>query len=140
MLESTGTAAHLPDRVEPARIGGDDFADEAEVGRGALFAGAEDQSVAAGEADGGLAVRAERGDERFVDLAGEHHERGVASDGVSDAEAGDELALLAHGFEGAGELHAAAVDERDLMAVAGELGDGLGAAVQHLGIFESGSA
>jgi hypothetical protein len=63
-------------------------------------------------------VRAERGDERLVHLAGEHHERGVAGDRIGDAEAGDELALLAHGFERTGELHAAAVNERDLMAVA----------------------
>ena len=97
-----GDGAHLPDGFEPARVGGDDLADEAEVGGGVLFAGAEDVTVAAGEADGGLAVRAERGDERFVDAAGEDHQRGVAGLGVGDAEAGDELALLAHLARGCG--------------------------------------
>ena len=82
----------------------------------------------------------ERGDERLVDAAAEDHERGVAGFGVGDAEAGDELGLLAHLREQLGELHAAAVDERDLVAVLGELGDGAGAALQELGLFEGGAA
>ena len=83
-----GHGAHLPDGIEPARIGGSDFADEAEVGSGALFAGAKDEAVAAGKSDGGLAVRAERGDQRLVDAAAEHHQRGVARFGIGDAQAG----------------------------------------------------
>ena len=113
----TGTAPMCPDGFEPARIGGGDFADEAEVGVGLLFARAEDVAVATGEADGGLAVRAEGGDEGLVDAAAEDHEGGVAGFGVGDAEAGDELALLAHLLERAGELHAAAVNDGDLVAV-----------------------
>ena len=97
-------------------------------------------AVAAGEADGGLAVRAERGDERFVDAAGEDHEGGVAGLGVGDAQAGDELALLAHLGEGAGQLHAAAMDDGDLVAVGDEVGDGFAAGVEDLLVFEGGTA
>ena len=60
---------------------------------------------------------AERGDQRLVDAAGEDHQGGVAGFGVGDAEAGDELAFFAHLREGAGELHAAAVNDGDLVAV-----------------------
>ncbi len=132
--------AHLPDRFEPARIGGDDLADEAEIGRGALFAGAEDQSISAGKANGGLSMRAQRGDEGLVDLASKNHKRSVACGSVGDAETSDEFTLLAHGLEGAGELHAATVNERYLMAVASEFSDCLGATVEQLRIFESGTA
>ena len=59
-------------------------------------------AVSAREADGGLAVRADSGDERFVDAASEDHQSGVAGLGIGDAQAGDELALLAHLSEGAG--------------------------------------
>ncbi len=96
--------------------------------------------VAAGEADGGDAALGERGDERFVDAAAEDHEGGVAGFGVGDAEAGDELGLLAQLGEEPGELHAAAVDERDLVAVAGEVGDGLRAGGEERGVFKGGSA
>ena len=53
-----GHAVQIPDGLDPARIAGDDLAHVAEVGRGAFFAGAEEQAVAAGEAYGGLAVGA----------------------------------------------------------------------------------
>ena len=66
------------------------------------------------------------GDEVLVDAAAEDHEGGVAGFGVSDAEAGDEFALLAHLGEDPGELDAAAVDDGHLMAIAGEVGDGAG--------------
>ncbi len=97
-----GNSAHRPDGFEPAWVGCGDLADEAEVGVGLLLAGAEDVAVAAGEADRGLAMRAEGGDEGFVDAAGEDHQGSVAGLGIGDAEAGDELALLAHLGEGAG--------------------------------------
>ena len=136
----TGTAPMVQMASSQRGIGGGDLADEAEVGRGLLLACAEDVAVAAGEAHGGLAVRAEGGDERLVDAAGEDHEGGVAGLGVGDAEAGDELALLAHLGEGLGELHAAAVDDGDLVAVVDEFGDGLAAGVQERLVFEGGSA
>jgi hypothetical protein len=60
--------------------------------------------------------------------------------GVGDAEAGDELALFAHLGEGAGELHAASVDDSDLVAVARELGDGLAAGVEKSRVFERSAA
>ena len=132
-----GHAVQLPDGFEPARIAGGDLADKAEVGRGALFAGAEEQAVAAGEADGGLAERAERGDQALVHLAGEDHQRDVAGFGVGDAQAVDELALLAQGLEHAGQLHAAAVDDGDLIAVAHELGDGARAALEQRWSFKA---
>jgi hypothetical protein len=56
--------------------------------------------------------------------------------GVGDAEAGDELGLLAHLREQAGELHAAAVDQRDLVAVLGQHGDGLGDPLQQRRVFQ----
>ncbi len=135
-----GDGTHRPDGFEPARIGGGDLADEAEVGVGLLLAGAKDVAVAAGETDGGLAVGAEGCDERFVDAAGENHQRGVAGLGVGDAQAGDELALLAHLCEGARQLHTAAVDDGDLVAVGDQLGDGLAARVQQLLVLEGGAA
>ena len=135
-----GDGAHGPDGVEPLGVGGGDLADEAEVVLGLLLARAEDVAVAAGEADGGDAELRECGDERLVDAAAEDHERGVAGLGVGDAEAGDELGLLAHLREEPGELHAAAVDERDLVAVAREIGDGLCADGEELGLFKGGSA
>jgi len=122
--------AHGPDGVEPLGIGGGDFTDEAKVGHCFLFARAEDVAVAAGEAHGGLSALRERGDERLVDAAAEDHEGGVAGFGVGDAEAGDELGFFAHLGEEAGELHAATVDECDLVAVFGEFCDGAGATLQ----------
>ena len=136
----TGIGAHGPDGVEPLGVGGGDFADEAEVVLGLLLACAEDVAVAAGEADGGDAELRERGDECLIDAAAEDHERSVAGLGVSDAEAGDEFGLLAHLGKEFGELHAAAVDERDLVALAREIGDGLCADLEELGLFKGGSA
>jgi hypothetical protein len=83
---------------------------------------------------------AERGDERLVDASAEDHEGGVAGLGVGDAEAGDELGLFAELGEEPGQLHAAAVDDGDLVAVARELGDGLRAGGEERGVFEGGSA
>ena len=97
-----GDGAHGPDGFEPLGVHGGDLAYEAEVGVGFFLARAEDVTVAAGEANGGLAVRADGCDEGLVDAAGEDHDGGVAGFGVGDAEAGDELALLAHLGEGAG--------------------------------------
>ena len=88
----------MPDGLDPPRIAGDDFADETEVGRGAFFARAKEQAVAAGESDSGQPKRAKRGYKPFVDLAGKDHQRNVAGLGVRDAEAVDEFALLAEGF------------------------------------------
>ncbi len=65
-------------------VGGGDLADEAEIGLGLFLAGTEDVSVAAGEADCGLTVAAERGDKALVHAAGEHHEGGIAGFGVGD--------------------------------------------------------
>ena len=135
-----GDGAHLPDGVEPTWVGGGDLADEAEVGVGLFLTCAEDVAVASGEAHGGLADLSERGDEPFVDAAGEDHEGGVAGFGIGDAEAGDELALLAHLGEGAGELDAAAVNDGDLVAIGDEVKDGPGTEVEKLGLFEGGTA
>ena len=44
------------------------------------------------------------GDQSLVDAAAEHHQRGVAGFSIGDAQAGDELALLAQLLQGAGEL------------------------------------
>jgi hypothetical protein len=66
------------------------------------------------------------------------HDRDIAGFGVGDAQAGDELALLAELFERVGELYAAAVNDGDLMAVAHQFSDGADAAVEQRGIFESG--
>src|ERR1700679_199010 len=119
-----GDCAHGPDGFEPAWIGGGNLAYEAEVGVGFLFASAKDVTVASGEADSGLPMRTDGGDEGLVDAAGEDHDGGVAGFGVGDAEAGDELALFAHLGEGAGELHTTAVDDGDLISVDDEVGDG----------------
>ena len=81
-------------------------------------------AITSGESDCGLAVGADGGYEGLVDAPGEHHDGGVASLGIGDAEAGDELALFAHLGESAGELHASAVDDSDLVAVGDEIGDG----------------
>ncbi len=135
-----GDGTHLPDGFEPARVGRGNLADEAEVGVGLLFACAEDVAVAAREPHGGLADLAERGDEPLVDAAGEDHEGGVAGFGIGNAEAGDELALLAHLGERAGELDAAAVDDRDLVAVRDEVEDGLGAELEELWLFKGRAA
>ncbi len=96
--------------------------------------------IASGKAYCSLSVRAERGDQRLVDASGQDHERGVASLGVGDAKAGDELALFAHQREGAGQLHAAAVDDCDLVAIGHELGDGLACGMKQLFVLESGTA
>ena len=105
-----------------------------------LVAALTQLGVSAGETDGGLTVAAKGGDERLINAAGEDHQRGVAGLGVGDAEAGDELALLAHQGEGAGKLHAATVDDGDLVAVAGQFGDGLGAGVEQRRVFERSTA
>ena len=126
----------LPYGVEQARVAGGNFADEAKVGGGALFASTEEQAIATGEPYGRLADGSERGDERFVDFAGEDHEGDVAGFSVGDAQAGDELALLAEGFEGAGELHTASVDDGNLISVADEIGDGAGAAFEQSRILQ----
>ena len=105
-----------------------------------FLAGAEDVAVAAGEAHRGLAALVERGDEGLVDAAAEDHEGGVAGFGVGDAEAGYEFRLLAHLFEQAGELDAAAVHERDAVAVFGEVSDGAGAAGEEGRVFECGAS
>jgi hypothetical protein len=97
-------------------------------------------AVAARQTHGGLSALGERGHERLVHAAAEHHKRGVAGFSVRDAETGDELGLFAHLGEQFGELHTAAVDERDLMAVGGESGDGFGDTLQQLGIFEGYAA
>ena len=136
----TGTAPIVQMASSQRGIGGGDFTDEAEVGVGLLLARAKDVAVAAGETDGGLAVRADGGDEGFVDAAGEDHQSGVARLGVGDAEAGDELALLAHLSEGAGQLHAAAVDDGDLVPVGDEIGDGLARRVEDLLVLKGGTA
>ena len=119
---------------------GGDLADEAEVGICLLLARAEDVAVSAREADSGLAVRADRGDERFVDAAGEDHECSVARLGIGDAQAGDELALLAHLGERAGQLHAAAMHDCDLIAIGDEVGDGLAAGMEQLLVLKGGTA
>ena len=131
-----GNSVHLPDSFKPFGVGGGDFADEAEVGGSLLLAGAEDMAVAAREAHGGDADLAERGDERLVDAAGEDHERGVAGFGVGDAEAGDELALLAHLGERPGKLDAAAMDDGDLVTILHEIVDSAAAEQEDGGIFE----
>ena len=106
----------------------------------ALFARAEQQAVAAGEADGGLAERAKRGDQAFVDLAGEDHQRHVARFGIGDAQAGDEFALVAQRLQRARQLHAAAVHHGNLVAVAHQLRDGARAAFEKRRRFKARSA
>ncbi len=128
----TGTASHLPDRFEPAGIGRGNLADEAEVRVGLLLARAKDVTIAAGEPNGSLAMRSDGGNQRFVDAARKNHQRGIPRLGIGDAQAGDELALLAHQRQGARQLDAAAMDHRDLVSVGDQIGDGLAAAVQNL--------
>src|SRR5262249_40823466 len=123
--------------IEPAGIAGDDLADIAEIGGGAFFARAKEQAVSTGHADGRLAQRAERCDQALVYLAGQDHERDVAGFGVGDAQAGDELTLLAESLQRVGELHAAAMHDGYLMAIAYELCDGTDAAVEECGNFET---
>ena len=136
-----GHGAHGPDGVEPFGIGGGDFADEAEVVLGVVFLRARKTWPSPPVRPiGGLAAVAEGGDERFVDAAAEDHEGGVAGFGVGDAEAGDELRLLAHLLEQTGELDAAAVDQGDAVAVPCQIGDRAGAAGEKRGVFERGTA
>ena len=125
-----GHAVQLPDGFDPARIAGCNLAHKAEIGRGALFARAKEQAIAAGETDRRLAQRAERGHEALVHFAGEHHQRNVAGFGIGDAQAVDEFALLAQRLEHAGQLHAAAMHDGHLVAVAHKLGDGARAAIE----------
>ena len=109
-------------------------------GDGALFARAEEQAVAAGEADRRLAERAQSGDQALVHVAGKDHQRDVARLRVGDAQAVDELALLAQRLERAGQLHAAAMNHGHLVAVAHQLGDGARAAFEQRRSFQARSA
>ena len=97
-------------------------------------------AVSAGEADGRLAVRTNRGDQGLVHASGKDHEGGVARFGIGNAQAGDELALLAHLSEGAGQLHTAAVDDCNLVPVGDEIGDGFAGRVEDLLVFKGGTA
>ena len=133
-------AVQLPDGFNPARIAGGDFADVAEVGRGALFARAKEQPVAAGESDGRLPERAESRDEALVHLAGEDHQRDVAGFGIGDAQAVDEFALLAQRLQRARQLHAAAMDHGHLVAIAHQVGNGAHAAIQQRRSFKARAA
>jgi len=56
---------------------------------------------------------------------------------VGDAQPGDEFTLLAEGREHAGQLHAAAVDHGDLIAVAHKVGNGARAASEERGILKA---
>ena len=84
-----------------------------------------------------MAEVAESSDEALIHFAGEDHEGNVAGFCVGDAESGDEFTLLAEGFKHAGQLHAAAVDYRDLIAVAHEFGDGASAAFEERWSFKA---
>jgi hypothetical protein len=97
-------------------------------------------AVSAGEADGGLAVRSDGSDQRFVDAAGEDHEGGIAGLGVGDAKTGDELALLAHLCEGTGQLHTTAVNDGDLIPVGDKIGNGFAGGMKDLLIFKGDTA
>jgi hypothetical protein len=97
-------------------------------------------AVAAGETNCRLPMRANGGDQGFVHSSGKNHESGVTGFGVGDAETRDELALLAHLSEGAGQLHAAAVDDCNLIPVGDEIGDRLAGRVENLFVLEGGTA
>lgn len=135
-----GNCAHGPDGLEPLGIHGGDLAYEAEVRVGFFLASTEDVTVAAGEADCRLPVRADGGDEGFVDSASEDHERGIAGFGVGDSQARDKLALLAHEGQGTRELHATTVDDGYLIAIGDQVGDGFAAGVEDLLVLKSGTA
>jgi hypothetical protein len=135
-----GNRAHSPDGFEPFGVHGGNLAYEAEVGVGFFLAGAEDVAVAAGEANCGLSVRADGGDEGFVDAASKDHEGGIASFCVGDAQAGDELAFLSHEGQGAGELHASTMDHGYLISIGDEVGDGFATGVEDLFVLKRGTA
>ena len=77
-----------------------------------------------------MAERAQCGHQSLVHFAGQYHERNVAGLCVSDAQAGDKLALLAQRLEHAGQLHTAAVHHGYLVTVTHQLCNGPGAAVE----------
>ena len=86
-----------------------DVADEAEL---LVAGGRPDQpGVDAADADGEAAVHVDRCHELRVDLALEHHPGDVDRLGVGDAQAVDELGLLAEAFHQLGDLRAAAVHD-----------------------------
>jgi hypothetical protein len=130
-----------PDRLNPARLDGANLSDVSKVAAVALFfARANRAAVAATEADRRLARGSDRRNQPFVHHAGEHHQRHVARFGVGDAQAVDEFAFLAEPLHRAGEFHAAAVDDRDLVAVARQLNNGVRALAQDFRIVERGSS
>lgn len=87
-----------------------------------------------------LAVRANCGDQGFVDAAGEDHDGSVPGLGVGDTKTRDELAFFAHFVEGAGKLDASAVDDGDLVSVGDEIGDSFSGGVEDLGILNGDTA
>ena len=107
-----------------------DFAYVTEVGSGALLARAEEQAVAAREADRGHSESTESGHQAFVHLAGKDHQRHVTGLRIGDAQSIDKLALFAQRLQHARQLHAAAVNHGHLIAVAHQFNDGAHATVQ----------
>jgi hypothetical protein len=85
-------------------------------------------------------VRADSGDEGLIDATCQDHQGGIACFGVGDAEAGDEFTFLAHLSKGAGQLHTAAVDDRNLIPIGDEVGNGFAGRVKNLLIFKGRTA
>ena len=86
-----------------------DVADEAEPVVAQLDR--DEAGVLTGEADGVGAVPVEGGDDLAVDLADERHAHDVDGLGVGDAQAVDELRLLAEAAHQVGDLRTAAVHD-----------------------------
>src|SRR5262249_7666775 len=109
------------------------------VGGAVLFARAKRVAIAAAHAHGGTSHRGQVGHELLVDSAGQHHEGHIARFRIGDAQAVDELALLAQLFEGAGQRHASSMYDPDAV-VLGPRGDGAGAVVTNILVVERGAS
>jgi len=90
-------------------------------------------------AHGRNAQCAQSGYELLVHFSGKKHQRHVASFSIGDAQAVDELALLAQRLQHARQLLTAAVDHRNLMAVASQFGNRARTAFQKRRNFQAGS-